>query len=175
MIIIAAVSVIITVIVVVFTYFWRQKKYDDFILQNSVCLKKLSEINNRYEFLDIDNFDQQHTYDNETHYNNISCNDYLIYQLQYMRQAVSSQIKKIQTNSQRYSNYMNEVKSVKMFGQFQSPIGKLKLEKLLKTEKSMLRSRVYRQPAVRFYIAVTLYCSDIKGRVYNKKEKIFFR
>lgn len=58
-----------------------QKKYNDFVLQNSIRLKQLEDINSCYNFYPDINFDQTHKYDNETFYNEISCQDYLIYQL----------------------------------------------------------------------------------------------
>lgn len=42
-----------------------QKKYNDFVLQNSIRLKQLEDINSRYNFYPDINFDQTHKYDNE--------------------------------------------------------------------------------------------------------------
>ena len=43
--------IIIALIVFLFCYFYQlyQHEYDKFILQNSLCLKQLKEINNRYK------------------------------------------------------------------------------------------------------------------------------
>ena len=128
-------AIIITVsIVLLCLYFW-QRKYDNFILQNSLCLKQLKEINSRYKFNQNISFDQYHTYDNENFYDTISCEDYLIYQLQYIGKQVSAQIKNISENKKLYSNYLNEAKTVSEFGRFSAPIKNLNLEKLIAKEK----------------------------------------
>ena len=119
-------TIIIAVIIVLLCLYLRQRKYDDFILQNSLCLKQLKEINSRYKFNPNIGFDQYHTYDNENFYDTISCEDYLIYQLQYISKKIVAQIKKISDNKQSYSSYLNEVKTVSDFGRFQKPIQNLK-------------------------------------------------
>ena len=80
----------------------RQRKYTDFILKNSLCLKQLTEINNRYTFYSGINLNQKHTYDNEDFFNDISCQDYLIYQLQFIKKDVIDQIEKIKINERLY-------------------------------------------------------------------------
>ena len=77
-------AVIITCITIFFVNKSIQKKYQNFVLQNSVCLKQLEEINRHYNFYPYICFDQTHIYDNENYFNMISCKDYLIYQLQYL-------------------------------------------------------------------------------------------
>ena len=72
-----------------------QRKYTDFVNQNSIALKKLLEINQRYVFYPYIDLNQTHTYDNEKFYDNISCSDYLIYQLQYLSPKVFDQVKKL--------------------------------------------------------------------------------
>ena len=66
--------IIIALIVFLFCYFYQlyQHEYDKFILQNSLCLKQLKEINNRYKFHPDIRFDQCHTYDNDKIYSTIS-------------------------------------------------------------------------------------------------------
>lgn len=157
-----------------YTYHLIRKKYDNFILQNSACIKQLKEINSRYHFFPYINFDQCHTYDNESFYNNISCEDYLIYQLQYMEKKIFKQIEKVKSNSQQYSKYLDEVNNITHFGQFQVSIGKLKIEKLFKREKILISKKTYKQPTVQFMLKVTLCCSTINGRVYDTKSENFF-
>ena len=148
-----------------------QQKYTDFVNQNSVALKKLSEINQRYVFYPYIDLNQTHTYDNEKFYDNISCSDYLIYQLQYLSPKIFDQVKKIDSNKQKYQEYLCEVETIE-FGQFQCPIDKLKLDKLLNTEKSIVNKAV-QTPVTQFNITVTLYCSKINGRIYDRKIQSF--
>lgn len=167
-------AIIITVsIVLLCLYFW-QRKYDNFILQNSLCLKQLKEINSRYKFNQNISFDQYHTYDNENFYDTISCEDYLIYQLQYIGKQVTAQIKNISENKKLYSNYLNEAKTVSEFGRFSAPIKNLNLEKLIAKEKKCLRKNLLQKPTTQFVLTITLYCSTINGRIYDRKTAVFY-
>lgn len=150
-----------------------QKKYNDFVLQNSIRLKQLEDINSCYNFYPDINFDQTHKYDNETFYNEISCQDYLIYQLQYIQKSVYEQIKNIKENKQIYSQYLAEIKNIEKPGQFYFPDGKLKLHKLIKIEERLVKKRIKKSPATELSINVTLLCSTINGHVYNKKSQSF--
>lgn len=172
-VIIAIITTMIIIGIVLCIYYLTLKKYNDFILQNSICLHQLIEINRRYEFYPYVCFDQSHTYDNENFFETISCTDYLIYQLKYFRKKFYNQIEKINTNKQKYSQYFNEIKTITEFGQFYSPIGKLSLDKLIKIEKAMFEKHTYDVPTTQFYLTVTLYCSKINGRIYSKKSQKF--
>lgn len=170
----AVLSIILVLIGVAVTVllYQRRQKYDRFLLQHSLCLKTLREINARYRFFPCVSFDQQHTYDNEYFFNDISCEDYLIYQLQFIKKDVSSQIEKIRTNRQLYANYTEERNKIAQFGQFQTAPGKLNEQVLLKREQHLLKKQTL-APAMQFNIAVTLYCSKINGYVYRRKRARF--
>ncbi len=86
---------LIVLLVTIIWYFVHriiQKKYVDFVSENSIYLKKLKEINCNYKFFDHVDFNQFHTYDNEHFYSDIRCVDYLIYQLQFISGKVINQI-----------------------------------------------------------------------------------
>ncbi len=151
-----------------------QKKYYNFVLQNSICLNQVDKINNSYTFYPNICFDQIYTYDNEKIFDTISCEDYLIYHLRYIKKELFNQIDKINTNKQLFSNYINEIKSLTEFGHFNSPTGKLKLNKLIKIEKELFKKNTNRKPTLQFSLVVTLNCSTIQGQVYYKKSKIFY-
>ena len=151
----------------------RQRKYADFILKNSLCLKQLTELNNRYTFYSDINLNQNHTYDNENFFNDISCQDFLIYQLQFIKKDVVDQIEKIRINERLYDKYLEEIATIKQSGQFQTNAGKLKVEKLLILEKKLIEEQIY-HPIIQFILTVTLYCSTINGQIYNAKSKDFF-
>lgn len=172
-IIIAIIAATVLISIVFLIRYLAQKKYNDFVLQNSICLKQLNEINQHYNFYPHISFDQFHTYDNENYYDTISCKDYLIYQLQYIRKNLYNQINKISSNKQQYSKYLNEIKFITQFGQFQTSIGKLNLDKLIKIERRLIEEHTYRAPTTQFYLTVTLYCSTINGRVYSEKRERF--
>lgn len=168
------VAIIVVVTTVLLCLYLRQRKYDNFILQNSLCLKQLQEINSRYKFNSNISFDQYHTYDNDKFYETISCEDYLIYQLQFISKKVIAQIKNMSENKQLYSNYLNEVKTVSDFGKFQVPIKNLDIEKLIAKEKQYLRKNLLQKPTMQFALTITLYCSTINGRIYDRKTAVFY-
>lgn len=66
----------------------RKKKYETFIQQNSIQLKKVTEINHYFSFYSAENMDQFYTYVNEIFFDSISCRDYLIYELQFIQRKV---------------------------------------------------------------------------------------
>lgn len=148
-----------------------QKKYRDFVVKNSTGVKQLDEINSRYTFYPYVSFDQSHTYDNQVFFDMISCQDYLIYQLRFIKKNVFDQIKKVRFNSSLYPKYLAEVNAVTS-GRFETPIGKLKPEKLAEVESASMKDRTY-TPATRFDITVTLYNSTVNGRIYGKKSVTF--
>lgn len=172
-IILTVLSIILIGLVVIVLCYQRYKKYDRFIMQNSLCLKELNEINERYQFFPNISFDQHHTYDNANFFNDISCEDYLIYQLQFIKKDVSSQIKKVKANRQLYSNYIEETKAITQFGQFQASTAKLNNKILLKREHILLKKQTRSAPVMQFKLAVTLYCSKINGQIYQKKRNYF--
>lgn len=151
-----------------------QKKYKNFVLQNSIYLKKLQEINSKYKFFQHTDFNQCHVYDNEKIYCEISCLDYLTYQLQFIGSKVIDQINKEKQNKQLYTEYINEINNLTEFGKFVIEIGKLKYEKLLAVEKRLIKIYTYQQPYIDFNIKVTLYLSKINGQIRAKKYEIFY-
>ncbi len=154
-------------------FYFHRKKYTDFIEKNSIALKNLRELNALYSFYPYVDFDQTHTYDNKKYYDAISCSDYLIHQLQYISCKVQKQIKKLNINKKEYQSYIESVNLIEV-GQFQSPIEKLKLEKLLKIEKLKIKKNIHKRPVTEFSITVTLYCATMNGYRYNQKSEIFF-
>lgn len=151
-----------------------QKKYTDFVLQNSIYLKKLQEINCKYKFFSHIDFNQSHTYDNENFYRDIACLDYLIYQLQFISTKVIDQINKEEQNNILYAEYQKEVIALTEAGKFLIDIGKLKYNKLVATEKRLINQTICAKPNTNFYINVTLYCSQINGHIYAKKSEIYY-
>lgn len=172
--IIALITLIVIIIISAYLiYRLRQKKYNNFVLKNSICLKQLDEINYKYDFYPFKCFDQTHTYDNEKFFDTISCKDYLIYQLQFIRKDLLNQIHKLNENKQQYTKYLDEIKCLTEYGQYKLPIGKLKLNKLIKIEKTLVQKQTYRTPSTQLSLKVTLYCSTINGRVYDEKSEKF--
>lgn len=150
----------------------RKKKYTNFVLNYSIALKRLLAINDKYHFYKCDNYDDSHTYDNNAYYNNISCEDYLIYQLQFKKHNVYKDIKNIDNNKTLYSRYCIEVDSIDSFGTFSNSTEKLNLKYLFSLEKKVF-NQCRLKPILHFYITITLYCSTINGQIYDSKYQTF--
>ena len=150
----------------------RERKYKKFILENSVTLDKLRKVNDKYYFFDLVNYDMSNTYDNQDFYNDISCRDYLTYQLQFKKKEISEQIFKAEKNRENYRKYRDEIKSINKIGTFRDDMGKLNKEKLIKTEKKICNKTAL-SPSLDYSVKVTLYCSKINGRKYEGKSQIF--
>lgn len=150
----------------------RERKYRKFILENSITLDKLREVNDKYHFFDLVNYDMSNTYDNQNFYNDISCRDYLTYQLQFKKKEISEQIFKAEKNRENYRKYRDELKSINEIGAFRNDTGKLNKEKLIKTEKKICNKTAL-SPSLDYSVKVTLYCSKINGRKYEGKSQIF--
>lgn len=150
----------------------NKKRYVTFVLKNSSCLNALKNINTEFIFLPVTEYNQSHVYDNENFYDDISCKDYLIYQLQYQAEKICHQIKNAGQNKAEYQRYIGKIKALQL-GNFLSPIGKLKKDKLLKIEKRLCHNTKLSPPVTQFILTVTLYCSKINGVVYLQKAETF--
>ncbi len=144
------------------------KKYRDFLKVNSLSLQYLKEINNRYRFYKTNNYSFSHTYDNENFYISISCKDYLIYELQFIKSNVSHDISLIKQNLYRYSLYKDEVKMIERFGDYKASQGKLKMKKLLTFEKRIFNEEIVK-PQLKYSILVELKCARMNGQIYRTK------
>lgn len=151
----------------------RKKKYEKYLLENSIALKELLIINNKYNFYNnVNNFNESHIYDNENFYNNISCEDYLIYQLQYKKYDIEKGIKYISYNKEKYILYSNEISKINEFGRYVNINNKLNHHYLLTIEKELFNKNKL-NPLTYFNIKVILYCSKINGVIYNSKTQNF--
>lgn len=149
-----------------------QKKYETFVLKNSVCLEKLNNINSRYDFCTPENFDMSNKYDNENFYCDISPDDFLIYEMQFMSKNLHIQIDKANYNKQKYSEYVKEVKGSCKLGEYKSPVDKMNSKRLSKTEKKLAKNNLA-SPTTEYSLTITLYRTDINGKVFEKKSERF--
>jgi len=147
------------------------KKYRNFILTNSEALEKLDIVNKKYCFHKIANFDMTHSYDNVNFYEDISCEDYLIYQLVFKQKDVSRALKNTLENKNNYLLYIEETKTITL-GIFKSELGKFKLNKLLTMEKKMFSKKIL-TPVVVFTINVKLIRTNINGERKESKNRTF--
>ncbi len=89
------------------------KKIDDDLIKNDPDIQKMREINSRYVFYSYNNQTITNTYDNQAYYDLISCEDYLIYQLQYTQKDISYASKNVQENKDLFKDYSKEIRELK--------------------------------------------------------------
>ena len=160
------------VIIFIFYFKHRSKKYIKFLKLNSCALQNLSLLNEKYNFHKPSTiFDESHKYDNEKFYNLISCEDYLIYQLQFKKYKVEEEIKQINLNNEKYINYLKDIKTINHFGKYTNA-SYLNHKKLTKIEQKLFNQNIL-HPKTKFNITISLYCSKINGYIYREKIKTF--
>lgn len=149
-----------------------QKKYTTFVYMHSVGLKRLLEINKKYNFHKIPNYDMSHSYDNENMFDEISCEDYLTYQLVYEQKKVSSALKKAKENKEKFDTYLNEIKE-------NCPCDKWDTTELLKNRarlaryERMIMVRNTERPTTSFTIRVVLELTRIDGSHRSSKARTY--
>lgn len=150
----------------------RNKKYYSFLFENSFAIKKVLELNEKYKFFSIKNFDQKKIYDNKHFYDEISCEDYLIYQLQFKQSEIKKQIEYSKINERNYRLYCNDISKICIWGHFENTSEKLNKNRLLFLEKQIFNNRIIKKPSS-FLIKVVICRSDLNGNIFNRKSNIF--
>ncbi len=147
-------------------------KYRKFVLSHSVALKRLGEINNKYQFKNIPNLDMKHRYDNENFYEDISCQDYLTYELVDNQKKVNAALKDTLDNKKLFEKYKKEINDVCLMNQFDT-------DKLLKNKKRLaeyegrLFEKQIKSPTISFSIKVRLILTNINGEFRCSKRDEF--
>ena len=147
-------------------------KYKKFVLKNSKALKDLKELNAHYNFNKIPNFDMAHTYDNENFYGDISCQDYLTYELVYKQKQISKAIKETRQNKIVYQEYKQKNSEIAVFGHYQADVGKMKTNKLVRIESSLF-NKASLKPQIEFTLYVLLRLEKINGQYRTSKHDVF--
>ena len=80
-------------------------KYTAFAEAHSLAIRNLQEINQKYNFHNIPNFDLSNSYDNENFYATVSPLDYITYFLTEKSNDVLSAITKTEENAKNFQEY----------------------------------------------------------------------
>ena len=148
-------------------------KYRKFVLEHSVALKQLNEINKHYQFKSIPNFDMEHSYDNENFYGDISCQDYLTYQLVYIQKKVNAALKDTLDNKTLFDKYKKEIKETCVMNQYDTPDLLKNKNRLIRFENNLFGRQV-KTPTILFSINVRLRLTNINGAYRGSKRDEFF-
>ena len=139
-----------------------RKKYEELVLHHSVSLKTLNEIKGKYTFVPIPNFNMEHTYDNYHYYDNISPEDYLIYELQFIQKEVKKACKDAEANEKEFHRLMNELSKEIEYGVYDKEV-KVKFPKMLDNIEQKMLADAFPLANVSFDIRVTLHLSTLHG------------
>lgn len=154
-------------------YYYSKTRYYNFVKKNSTAIKDLKELNEKYHFMELGEISYTHNYDNEKMFDNVSCYDYLVYQLQFYnnRKEILDDINLFVDNNILYNEYLQKVKYIR-FDEFEEAIGNLKIEKLRKIEKEEF-DKFKLHPATEFKVKIILKLENMAGRYIRSKVSIF--
>ena len=152
----------------VFVFDKRRRKYRQFVLEHSIAIQKLFGVNYKYHFYQGGHLEYTYQYDNLDFYNKISCQDYLIYQLQFIQRDILKRIENIQKNFDMYNKYIEEVNAISLHDFNVSAEG-MNFNYLRIIEKKLF-DKLTLKPVLIFYIKVKLYRTNIH-RIVNYERK----
>lgn len=149
-----------------------KKKYTKFVEEHSIALKQVKEINDKFSFKTVNNFDMKHNYDNENMFKDITCKDYLTYQLVYIQKQVKEAIKDASYNKGLFEEYSAEIKENVVFGTYDIDNLPKNSKRLNKYEKKIV-GKSLKSPTIELNIAVCLILTNIKGTHKFSKNEVF--
>lgn len=162
--------VVVAVIIAVKTI---NKKSYEFVEEHSILLQNLKRINSKYIFKEVSLPYITHEYDNRNFYNEISCDDYLIYQLRFKTNEVTMGMEKALYNNNLYDFYMSELNSLNISNRYDYNIPFRNLNKLREIENKIYSENL-KNPVINYFITVELKLTDINGKYITSKYRTFY-
>ena len=150
----------------------RKRWYVQFVLDHSVAIRRLDDINNRYKFKCVSNYIFKNSYDNERYYDVISCKDYLTYELVYCKDAVLKAINDVFNNKEIFERYTDEIDKRCKLNDFDIPRLPLNKKLLIKIENKLFNKRI-QKPTLEFSIFVKITLTNINGYYIKSKRAVF--
>ncbi len=142
------------------------RKYKEIVRSHSLSFKTIKEIEGKYDFNPIPNFNMYHSYDNENFYSDISCHDYLTYELVYLKKDVLTACEDAEKNHIQFEKMLEEAKNRCELGKYDCEV-KVRFRKVLDKIEEKLCFQAIPQPQTRFTITVQLTLTNING-VYRR-------
>lgn len=150
----------------------RNSKYRKFVNEHCGSIKQLKEINDKYKFHDVTNYNMTHSYDNEHMYRDISCRDYLIYQLQFIKGKVERNMDYSYENYSMFKRYSKEIEQKCVFEQYDTEELLRSKPKLERTERKEFK-KLIKTPVIEYTIKVMLILTNINGNRKDYKTGVF--
>jgi hypothetical protein len=164
---ISCLTIFVIVLGVTLTIISKRKK---FVLNNSQALLELSDINQRYTFLDVPSCNQRYFIDNRAMFNDLTCEDYLIYQMaNYKKIFYANQ--KASRNKSIFDYYIKEVNSCS-FGRYSDKKLPCKINKLVRIEKDLFKEKI-QAPTIELCVRVNLVLTNLYGNSRANKWAVF--
>lgn len=167
-----ATIVIVALLLIIIVVSIVRNRYRKFASEHSAALKQLREINNHYDFISIEDFDMKHSYDNENFYDNISCKDYLTYQLTYIQKRVNTAMRDTLNNKDLYQKYTKEITDTCVFDKWDTDELLGNRNRLITFEEKLFKKEMLR-PTIEFVINVKLVLTNINGSYQGSKSDTF--
>lgn len=165
-------SFLIVILSIVLPVAIVRRKYRNFVIKHSLALKQLDEINKKYQFLWIPNFDMKHSYDNERFFNDISPKDFLTYQLVYIQKKVNLALKNTLDNKSKFDTYKKAINDCCELDKFDTNELLKNRKRLAKYENRLFKQKI-QNPTINFSIIVCLNLTTINGAHRTFKSGIF--
>ena len=168
---IIAAIIIISIIIVLKVI---DNRYYQFVKEHSKLLINLREINQKYHFRNIEVLDLEHPYDSETNYNNVSCEDYLIYNLRFMLKRVEKAMSDTLYNYNEYDFYIENVNELTYNDKYNVEVPFHYTKRLVIIENKLFQQEVLK-PTTIFKINVKLILIKMNNDYVTSKIQCFNR
>lgn len=149
-----------------------KKKYTKYILENNNRIKVISEINKKYSFYPNSDLFFETNYDNKKIYDGIIPDDYLIYQLQFIKSKVLSSIGQMAYNMRLAYQYYDELDKIKDIKEYDVE-PELKNKRYFKKVNNKVVNDFKLKPCTSYHIYVKLHLINREGEAYEHKQKVF--
>ena len=167
--------VVLLILIIVFLIVFlikRKRWYVQFVLDHSVALRRLGDINKRYKFKCVSNYIFENSYDNERYYDLISCKDYLTYELVYCKNDVLNAIDDAFYNKEIFERYTDEINKRCKLNDFDILMLPINKKLLIKIENKLFNKRI-QKPTLEFSIFVKITLTNINGYYIKSKRAVF--
>ena len=146
-----------------------KETYDRRILSESKAISSLRAVNAKYDFHDVSPMYFEHSYDNESYYDMVTEEDYLVEKLTHIAPSVSRSIQCVEENRRKFDAYKRDVGTARVFG-LES---KYLFANYASNREMVLFEKKIKRPDVIFHITVRLHLININGARYWSKEDKF--
>lgn len=146
--------------------------YKKFVMEHSVSLKKLDELNSKCVFFKLENFSLRKSYDNKIFYRQISPRDYLIYQLVYKRKEIETLVEKADYNELNLNFYKEKIDKIYTPGIFDTQDVPSNKKRLKNIEKRLFHNKI-KKVDTDFVISIRLTLRKINGAFIADKQSSF--